>query len=177
VLEEAVATADRVVFDDADWNRDPPEDPPDDAEGEPPEDLEGQGGGAQGSCPLEREVVALWDHANPSEDPAGAAEDRSVSPTSQSFEVDNRTRALGYALEAANMTGQLSASIHPQEDPTSAPFETEKRRTTPGNVSEEGTIPSSELSEGPWTAELDRAANYDELTFVVIAFSCQEEAA
>lgn len=172
VLEEAVATADRVVLDEADWDREPPEDPPD---AEPPEDAEGNvsaGGGS--TCPLTRELVAGWNHDKPDQDPLTAAENRSQDPTTQSFEVTNRTRALGIALEVTNMTGEIAASVYAEGGEDEAPFQVQQRHDLPANVTEGSTISPPALEPGTWTAELQHQRNHhDELTFVVIAFTCE----
>lgn len=181
VLQEAVATADRVVLEDADWEPDPPEDPPDDPpedppDQEPPEELEGNAtAGAQPSCEIEEEIVALWNHEDPQEDPVAGSSNRTQTPSPQDFEVTNRTLALGIGIEITNMTGRVSASVGSQSSDDPA-YSNQWQHTSESDGSDEATISREQLEEGTWEASLTHEGSvHDELTFVVLEFSCRED--
>lgn len=180
VLEEAAATADRIFLKDTDWTGDPPEDPPDQP---PPEDLDanqqegnltGQAGGA--SCTPERRLVAAWQHDAYTKDPLTAAQNRTSQPSPQTFEVSEDDIGLGIAFDALNVSGTLSASVHQDDQDTdNAPWSVDKQQPLEEDIHNPGKITPPTLSAGTWVAELQHeGAHYDELTFLVFAFSCQE---
>lgn len=179
VLQEAAETAERVFLEPADWDREPPEDPPN---ATPPEDLpEGNrsfngSAGPRPSCEVTTEPATGWEHRDPSEDPIMGAQNRSRLDTTRSFEVNDTLIGLGVALRIENLTGPLSASVYPDGEADDAPFSYE-RAAEPSqqrnDVNETSTIPRGELVNRTWYAELDHTrANYDELQFVVVKASC-----
>ncbi len=180
VLDEALAAADRLPFRDADWDiqppdQDPPEDPP---EGEGDQDGDADAptqGGA--SCPLQRDIVALFNHPPVDEDPLDATAARSDStgtPAQRTFEVTNRTRGLGIAFEVDNATGTLEALVHADGQEDTPAFSVDKSNPAPDSLNVTGTVTPPELEPGPWIAQLSHESHHDELVFFVVAFSCQE---
>lgn len=179
VLEEAAKTAERVFLDPADWNQDPPEDPPN---ATPPEDLPENNqtfngsAGASPSCEVQTEPVAGWRHEPVDEQPSSGTSNRSTDPQSQVFAINESHIGLGVALQIENLRGDLSASIYPQGDDSSQRFSYESDAFTSQNaedVNRTSTIPREDLENGEWVAELNyRSAHYDELTFAVVRASC-----
>lgn len=180
VLEKAAETADRTILEPADWEGDPPEDPPD---GEPPEDLpEGNetfegAAGASPTCPVDTEPAAVWNHtSDPNEQSQPPNRTTDVTRTSTSFEVNETHLGIGVALQITNLTGELSASL---QDPDGATVFSHDHPAWTGqqeDVNETSTIPREDLTEGEWTAELSyQTANYDRLSYVVVTASCAED--
>lgn len=178
VLEKAANTAERVIFEPADWDREPPQDPPD---VEPPEDLpegnesfNGSMEGASPSCEVQTEPVALWDHTSDVEEQQ-MPPNRTTDGTTVSFEVNETHIGLGVALRIVNLTGELSASVHPAGDPDEDRFSYSHSALSGQQdpVNKSATISREELEEGEWEAQLSfQTANYDRLMFVVVRASC-----
>lgn len=173
VLEKAARTADRVIFEPADWNRDPPEDPPN---ATPPEDLpegnetfEGPAGG-QPSCPVDTEPVAAWNHeAEPSTPP-----NRTTDNTTWDFEVTEEHIGLGVVLRITNLTGELTARLESPEGNEEFSY-SHAALSGQQDVNRTSTIPYEDLEEGRWTAELTHTtATYESLQYVVVRAFCQE---
>lgn len=179
VLDEAMAAADRIPFRDADWmieppEQDPPEDPPEPEEGDQTMETEAPSQ-APSQCSLEREVVALWNHEPPEDDPATAAEQRVFGPSQIPFDVTNKTRALGIAFDATNLTGQIEALVYQSGHSDDPVFSIDRSRTVPDDINVTGTVTPPELEPDTWFAELSYESHYDELVFFVVEFSCAEE--
>lgn len=187
VLEEAAATADRIFLKDSDWTGDPPENPPDvdPPDKEPPEDLNqsdldgnytGPGGGA--SCNLERRLAAGWQHRTYQEDPTTAVQERRLNQATQPIDVREDDVGMGIAFQSNNTTGALNASVYPEGQQENPPWYVDHPTTGfRDKLSEDGKITRPDLTTGRWIARLDVSqAEYDDLTFVVFLFSCQQEA-
>lgn len=179
VLQEAAETADRAILEPADWQGEPPEDPP---EGEPPEDLpEGnqsyEGPGPAPTCPVATEPVAVWNHtSDPDEQAQPPNRTRDLTRTTQTFEVNGTHLGIGVALQIANLTGELSATLEDPDGTQQFGYEHPAWTSQQEPVNETSTIPREELTEGEWTAELSyETANYDRLSFVVVTASCAED--
>lgn len=180
VLEEAARTADRVILDPADWDAEPPEDPPDDPPEDPPEDLEGNESfeapaGAQPTCPVETEPVAGWYHPADDEE-RQTPPNRTTDPREQGFEVTDEHLGVGVALDIANLTGELSASLQNPDGDEMFSYEHPAWTSQQDDVNRTSTIPREELDTGTWTVDLThRTATYDELRYVIVTASCAEE--
>lgn len=175
LLEEAAKTADRVIFEPADWDREPPEDLPNET---PPEDLPETNesmelpAGAPPSCEVETEPVAGWHH--PADlDQRATPPNRTIDPTTQTFEVNGSHIGLGVALRITNLNGDLAAILQPEDGPEAFSYSHAPLSGQQDTVNRTSTVPYDELEEGTWTAELShRMATYDELTYVVVRASC-----
>lgn len=178
VLQEAAKTAERVFLDPADYDRQPPRDPPN---ATPPEDIpEGNrtfngSTGARPSCEVQTEPVAGWHHEPVGQEPSSGASNRTMDPVQQTFEVNDTHLGLGIVLQVENLQGDLSASVHPEGD-SERGFSYQHPALSsqqPEDVNQTSTISGSQLVDGTWVAELQyRSANYDELTFGVVRASC-----
>lgn len=178
VLEEAAQTAERVFLDPADYDRKPPQNPPN---ATPPENLpEGNrsfngSAGARPSCEVRTEPAVGWRHEPVDQNPQSGTTNRTVSDNQKSFEVNDTHIGVGIVLRVENLRGELSASVHPQGD-TGRGFSYQHPALSSQqaeDVNETSTIPRSDLVNGEWVAELDyRRANYDELTFGVVQATC-----
>lgn len=179
VLERAAQTAERVILEPADWNREPPENPPNATPPEDPPDTNRSFNGSAGpspSCQVATEPVAAWNHTPPGADPPASTQNRTLDGTTQDFEVNDTLIGLGVTLRIRNLTGELSASVAPQGDSGEAPFSYDREVLSSQqgeNVFRNSTIPRSQLVNGTWVAELNhRQANYDRLVFGVVRASC-----
>lgn len=180
VLEKAARTADRVIFEPADWEGQPPEDPPNVT---PPEDVpEGNESfegpqGAQPSCEIETEPAAAWNHPADPEDratPPNRTRD-AATRTSETFEVNDTHLGLGVALQITNLTGELSASLESPEGVEEFSYDHPAFSGQQDQVNQTTTISGDGLVTGEWTAEVSfQTANYDRLTYVVVTASCAE---
>lgn len=173
VLDEAAQTADRVIFEPADWNREPPEDPPN---ATPPEDLpEGnetlEGPGPRPSCQVETEPVAAWNHeSDPSQ--GSTPPNRTTDNTTWDFPVGENHIGLGVALRITNLTGQLTARLESPEGEEEFSY-SHPALSGQQDVNRTSTVPYEDLEEGRWTAELSyQTATYDRLTYVIVRASC-----
>ncbi|PSG97916.1 hypothetical protein BRD56_03005 [Thermoplasmatales archaeon SW_10_69_26] len=170
VLEKAAQTADRVILEPADWDREPPEDPPN---ATPPEDLpEGnrsfEGAGARPQCEVETEPAAVWNHPD---DPSSP--NRTVDGTQATVTVNDTHIGIGVALEIENLDGRLEASLQHENGTESFSYEHEALSGRQAEVNRTSTVSGDDLETGEWTAELThRTANYDRLTYVIVLASC-----
>jgi hypothetical protein len=178
VLERAAETADRVLLEPADWQGDPPEDPPN---GTPPEDLpEGNRSyevpqGARPSCSVDTEPRAGWNHTSDPEKQA-TPPNRTRDFPQQTVTVNETHIGVGVALRVENLTGALSASLVDPDGTERFSYEHPAWSSQQTTVNQTSTIPREELVEGEWTAELSfRTANYDRLSYVIVTATCSED--
>ncbi len=192
VLADAAKTADRLFLKDADWQGDPPDELPDDFEGEPPEgeyegeppddlpdDLEGEGQNAPPPCNFEiTELVSVY-HENPNEDPSSAFSGRAndAFDGTRPFTVEDHHLAVRAQATVVNLTGTISLSVYPEND-TDRPLIREENTGswTTSDTYEFGDNRSrmQGLESGDWMAAFDmKQATYDEFTLTVTVAYCQ----
>lgn len=178
VLQKAAETADRAIIEPADWQGDPPEDPPN---GTPPEDLpennrsfEGPQG-AQPSCPVETTPQAVWNHtSDPSEQ--NTPPNRVQDFPEKTVDVNGSHLGVGVALRIENLAGELDASLTDPNGTEQFSYEHPAWTSQQQDVNKTATISGEELAEGEWTAELSfHTASYDRLSYVIVTASCAEE--
>lgn len=177
VLEEAAATADRIFLKEADWEREPPEDPP---EGEPPEDLDRSdvdgnltGPGGRPTCQIEERWGPRWTHEPVAANPSAAMQNRSSDPTRRVFEIAEDDVAFGVLLNVTDLRGSFSASIYPEGQEGNPEFSFQKMGAFEEDVQNTSTTRRPTLTTGTWVAELNYpGAQYDSMRFWIRIASC-----
>jgi hypothetical protein len=169
VLAEAAKTADRLFLRNVDYQGEAPDDlegdPP---EGEPPEgeppdepppgEREGEGpGGGGGSCTVETEPVAVWNHEDPGDpqQPGQGLFPRASDPEEQTFEITEEHIGLGAFYNYTNLRGSLSGQVYEADDPENVVFSFDHPNKLGASDADSGSVPRESLTVGTWVAQLD----------------------